>query len=96
MFVDNYRYIWKKSFMVFFLIMCLINDIYVLQELKYTIQSRAKGFNFWKKCQESQKSFSSEWAQTNSYKQLFSFRTWQYDLRFIQITSCITNIQNLD
>lgn len=31
---------------VFFLIMCLINDIYVLQELKYTIQSRAKGFNF--------------------------------------------------
>lgn len=96
MFVYNYRYIWKKSFMGFFLIMCLINDIYVLQELKYTIQSRAKGFNFWKKCQESQKSFSSEWAQTNSYKQLFSFRTWQYDLRFIQITSCITNIQNLD
>lgn len=76
MFVYNYRYIWKKSFMICFLIMCLINDIYVLQELKYTIQSRAKGFNFWKKCQESKKPFSSEWAQTNSYKQLFSFRTW--------------------
>lgn len=49
-----------------------------------------------KKSKENQKSFSSEWAQTNSYKQLFSFRTWQYDLRFIQITSCITNIQHLD
>lgn len=29
-----------------------------------------------KKSKENQKSFSSEWAQTNSYKQLFSFGTW--------------------